>query len=81
MREVVEQAREDRPALHLQHRLRHARVETAEAGAGAGREHDRRERRRRARREIALLGGFQLLVALQTEDFVQRSDVRFRVHQ
>jgi len=42
-REIVEETSEDRPALHLQHRLGEGRSEAAEVVAGAGRQNDRGE--------------------------------------
>src|SRR6185503_11823076 len=44
VREVVQQPRENRSPLDLEHRLRRRRGEAAEVGAGAGRQHDRRQR-------------------------------------
>ena len=77
--EVVEEPRQDGPALHPEHGLRHPRGEAAEVRAFARGEDHRGERFTRG--QIAALGLRQLRVTLQAKDLVERGHLRLHGEQ
>jgi hypothetical protein len=77
--EVVEAPRQDGPALHPEHGLRHPRGEAAEVRAFARGEDHRGERFTRG--QIAALRLRQLRVTLQAKDLVERGHLRLHGEQ